>query len=72
LISLCRELPHGVFFAVNKKRTFRAGLFLPRQQLGFVDMGGKPASAMGGNDPTRSQACRLILGMQERMAGGKG
>src|ERR1035438_5227829 len=37
-----RKLPHDVFFAVNKKRTLRAGLFLPRQQLGFVGMGGKP------------------------------
>ena len=40
--KMCRELPHDVLFAVNKERTFRAGLFLPRQQFGFVGMGGKP------------------------------
>src|ERR1039457_632864 len=40
--KMCRELPHDVLFAVNKERTFRAGLFLPRQQLSFVGMGGKP------------------------------
>jgi hypothetical protein len=28
-----RELFHGVFFAVNKERTFRARLLLPNQQL---------------------------------------
>jgi hypothetical protein len=31
--KMCPELPHGVFFAVNKECTFRAGLLLPSQQL---------------------------------------
>ena len=38
---MCRELPHDVFFAVNKERTFRAGLLLPSQQLRLVGMGGE-------------------------------
>ena len=37
-----RELPHDAFFAVNEKRTLCAGFLLPRQQLSFVGMGGKP------------------------------
>src|SRR5664279_5148075 len=40
--KMCCELFHGVVFAVNKKRAFRAGLLLPLQQLSFVGMGGKP------------------------------
>ena len=31
-----------VFFAVNKERTFRAGLLLPSQALRLVGMGGVP------------------------------
>ena len=38
---MCRELPHGVFFAVNKERTFCAGLLLPSQQLRLVGMSGE-------------------------------
>jgi len=37
----CGELLHDVFFAVNKERTFRAGLLLPSQQLGLVGMAGE-------------------------------
>ena len=37
----CGELLHDVFFAVNKERTFRAGLLLPSQQLGLVGMRGE-------------------------------
>ena len=33
-----RKLIHGVHFAVNKERSFCAGLLLPSQQLGFVGM----------------------------------
>ena len=38
---MCRELPHDVFFAVNKERAFHAGLLLPSQQLRLVGMGGE-------------------------------
>src|ERR1700731_2905915 len=39
--KMCRKLPHDVFFAVNKERTFCAGLLLPSQQLRLVGMGGE-------------------------------
>ena len=38
---ICRELPHDVFFAVNKEGALRAGLLLPRQQLRLVGMRGE-------------------------------
>src|SRR5580704_13195421 len=38
---MCSELPHGVFFAVDKERMFCASLLLPSQQLRLVGMGGK-------------------------------
>jgi hypothetical protein len=34
-----RELLHGVFFAVDEKRTLCTGLLLPSQQFGCVGMG---------------------------------
>ena len=43
---MCRELPHGIFFAMNKKRTFRAGLLLPSQQFRLVGMGGEPINGV--------------------------
>src|SRR5579859_6820884 len=39
--KMCSELAHGVFFAVNKERTFCAGLLLPSQQLRLVGVGRK-------------------------------
>jgi hypothetical protein len=39
--KICRELPHDVFFAVNKERTFCACLLLPSQQLRLVGMCGE-------------------------------
>src|SRR5664279_1105640 len=39
--KMCPELPHGVFFAVDKECTFRAGLLLPSQQLRLVGVGGE-------------------------------
>jgi hypothetical protein len=39
--KMCRELPHDVFFAVNKERAFCAGLLLPSQQLRLVGMAGE-------------------------------
>ena len=35
---MCSKLEHGVFFAVNKERTFRSGLRLPSKQLCLVGM----------------------------------
>src|ERR1700722_10234121 len=39
--KMCSELAHGVFFAVNKKRTLCTGLLLPSQQFRLVGVGGK-------------------------------
>src|SRR5664280_593223 len=39
--KMCRKLLHGVFFAMDKECTFRAGLLLPRQQLRLVGMSGE-------------------------------
>ena len=38
----CRELLHGVFVTVNKKRSLRTGLLLPCQEFSLVGMGGEP------------------------------
>jgi hypothetical protein len=40
--KMCSELPHGIFLAVNKERTFRSSLFLPSQQLRLVGVGREP------------------------------
>jgi hypothetical protein len=37
----CCELPHDVFFVVNKKCSFRAGLLLSSHQLRLIGMGGE-------------------------------
>jgi hypothetical protein len=39
--KMCCKLLHGVFFAVDKECTFRAGLLLPSEQLRLVGMSGK-------------------------------
>src|SRR5450830_2012147 len=50
---MCRKLLHGVFFAVNKERSFRAGLLLPSQQLSLVGMGGETVNGVNAS-PNRN------------------
>src|SRR5476649_1138748 len=61
--KMCRKLLHGVFFAVDKERTFRSGLLLPSQQLRLVGMSGETVNGVDAS-PNRNiltENVRLLL-----------